>query len=442
MLFFGIVSIDTKYHAYEELKESRTLGEWVSRVTTVESSDIIFRNVLLGQTERSSEYRLWAGFTESEFSQFSEICQRINQFDQYFNHLTLSSRSVLLSDGDSRALLFQLADSSRFAVFANLVKDLRLPLPLGSLDELGKLVHEDTKNLSTGLSRIQAGQEERSTRINQILDTLTFQQAICNESPALVGALRAEGFVFPDELADKLATQAHLELDYLSIKAALEQVTLKALVARRIGVNQTDVSSDKVLAWVSNEKKALWLNEKIAEFSPSHRFLTKERIFAVAQDLKRSRSLEKALGEEQPIKRKGIFSLPAETLLLILVSFLVCIIGISNTMLMSVTDRFSEIATMKCLGAMDGFIMLLYVLEAMFQGVAGSVIGVFLGLCIAFIRGYASFGGILFEAMPYFDMLIIAGLSFLTGILIAGLAATWPSWAAARLAPMEAMRVE
>jgi ABC-type antimicrobial peptide transport system permease subunit len=37
---------------------------------------------------------------------------------------------------------------------------------------------------------------------------------------------------------------------------------------------------------------------------------------------------------------------------------------------------------------------------------------------------------------------MVSVLSFATGILIAAIAATWPSWAAARLAPMEAMRVE
>jgi ABC-type lipoprotein release transport system permease subunit len=44
--------------------------------------------------------------------------------------------------------------------------------------------------------------------------------------------------------------------------------------------------------------------------------------------------------------------------------------------------------------------------------------------------------------MPALDIVMIAIISFFMGIVIAALAATWPSWAAARLAPMEAMRVE
>jgi ABC-type lipoprotein release transport system permease subunit len=111
-------------------------------------------------------------------------------------------------------------------------------------------------------------------------------------------------------------------------------------------------------------------------------------------------------------------------------------------MLMSVTDRLNEIATMKCLGAVDGFIMALFVFEAMVQGLIGSVVGVSLGIALSLIRAGAGFGFLVFESMRVSDIFLAGGISFFAGILIAALAATWPSWAAARLAPMEAMRVE
>ena len=42
---------------------------------------------------------------------------------------------------------------------------------------------------------------------------------------------------------------------------------------------------------------------------------------------------------------------------LVILSLLVCVVGIVNAQLMAVTERFREIGTMKCLGALDRFIL-------------------------------------------------------------------------------------
>src|SRR5262245_43736663 len=75
---------------------------------------------------------------------------------------------------------------------------------------------------------------------------------------------------------------------------------------------------------------------------------------------------------------------------LVSLSLIVCTVGIANSMLMSVTERFKEIGTMKCLGAMDGFIVKLFLLEAGFLGMVASVLGWIVGygttVLISFIR--------------------------------------------------------
>ena len=53
---------------------------------------------------------------------------------------------------------------------------------------------------------------------------------------------------------------------------------------------------------------------------------------------------------------------------LVCMSLLVAIVGIMNAMLMSVTERFKEIGTMKCLGALDSLIVRLFMIEAVFHG--------------------------------------------------------------------------
>src|SRR5262249_9292677 len=50
----------------------------------------------------------------------------------------------------------------------------------------------------------------------------------------------------------------------------------------------------------------------------------------------------------------------ARQIWLVVMSLVVCTVGISNSMLMSVTERFKEIGTMKCLGALDSFIVKLF----------------------------------------------------------------------------------
>ena len=130
------------------------------------------------------------------------------------------------------------------------------------------------------------------------------------------------------------------------------------------------------------------------------------------------------------------------TFWLIAVSFLVCVVGIANAMLMAVTERFREIATMKCLGALDQFIMIIFLIESGLQGLIGGVFGVLLGLLLAVTRCSSAFGWYTWLYFPYMDVLKNTGVSTAAGMLLAMLAAVYPAWVASRMAPMEAMRVE
>jgi len=127
---------------------------------------------------------------------------------------------------------------------------------------------------------------------------------------------------------------------------------------------------------------------------------------------------------------------------LIVISLLVCGVGISNAMLMSVTERFREIGTMKCLGALDGFIVKLFLLESTFQGVAGTVFGVLIGFVFMLLAGLKSFGLATFHYFPTLQVLLIIVYAFAVGGILSILAAVFPALRAAHMAPVEAMRVE
>ena len=77
---------------------------------------------------------------------------------------------------------------------------------------------------------------------------------------------------------------------------------------------------------------------------------------------------------------------------IVFLSLLVCVVGIINAQLMSVTERFREIGTLKCLGALDRFIVRIFVIEATMQGLVGGILGALLGTMVAFSASIIRFG--------------------------------------------------
>ena len=132
----------------------------------------------------------------------------------------------------------------------------------------------------------------------------------------------------------------------------------------------------------------------------------------------------------------------AQQIWLISLSLLVCVVGITNAMLMSVTERFREIGTMKCLGALDSLVRKLFLLEAIFQGLFGSACGVLVGTAFALGRSLFKYGGQAFTTFPVQDYLVRALIAMAIGIVMAVIGALFPASQAARMAPAEAMATE
>jgi len=127
---------------------------------------------------------------------------------------------------------------------------------------------------------------------------------------------------------------------------------------------------------------------------------------------------------------------------LAVMSLMVCVVGIVMSMLMSVSERYREIGTMKCLGALDSFIVKIFLLESAFQGIIGSVIGAAIGLGVSFLSAQIHFGEILDGKWPVVAIFRNTGLVILVGSILAILAAIYPASLAARMEPAAAMRVE
>ncbi len=134
----------------------------------------------------------------------------------------------------------------------------------------------------------------------------------------------------------------------------------------------------------------------------------------------------------------------AQQIWLIIMSLIVCVVGIANSMLMAVTERFREIGTMKCLGALNRFVVELFLLESGFQGLSGAFIGAFIGFISIMLLSLKDYGLDLFRSFPDYilGILMYMGIACLLGMVLAVVGAAGPAYRAAQLPPAEAMRVE
>ncbi|MDJ0854567.1 MAG: FtsX-like permease family protein [Desulfobacterales bacterium] len=127
---------------------------------------------------------------------------------------------------------------------------------------------------------------------------------------------------------------------------------------------------------------------------------------------------------------------------IVLLSLLVCAVGIVNAQLMAVTERFREIGTMKCLGALDRFVLRLFLLEAGMQGLVGAAAGAVGGALFALLNGVFFFGRQAVALVPLGDLLTSLATATAAGCLLSLIGVSYPAWVAARMQPVEAMRVE
>ena len=122
---------------------------------------------------------------------------------------------------------------------------------------------------------------------------------------------------------------------------------------------------------------------------------------------------------------------------------ILCLVGITNTILMSVTERYREIGTLKCLGALDGFVVRLFMIESLFIGVLGSLAGAAAGFCLGLLQAGASLEfGVLTAGRCLHAMALSMPASVAFGTIVTVLAAVYPTYVAARMKPVEAMRAE
>ncbi len=109
---------------------------------------------------------------------------------------------------------------------------------------------------------------------------------------------------------------------------------------------------------------------------------------------------------------------------------------------MAVTERFREIGTMKCLGALDRFILRLFFLEAGMQGLAGGAVGALAGAFFSIVTAAVSFGSIALSHVAWLDVAGSVLSAALVGFFLSLIGVFYPAIVAAKMQPVEAMRSE
>ena len=97
---------------------------------------------------------------------------------------------------------------------------------------------------------------------------------------------------------------------------------------------------------------------------------------------------------------------------------------------------------MKCLGALNRFILRLFLLEAGMQGLAGAGVGALSGALFALINSLLHFGKAGVTSLLWADVGISVLMAISVGCLLSLLGVLYPAFVAARMQPVEAMRIE
>jgi hypothetical protein len=452
MLSYSILADRTAESAALELRESRQLGEIVTRLGSADGPSQVRAALVAGDAARMAEYARFAG-SESDVAGAQNTARRLAELGEFLSSLPPAARAVLLGDLTPEQLFERLADAKALALFGEQVASLGVVLPGLDAQSLQLLMSQQRPELERVVARIVAGHERAILAVDEAFPGKSPAELAKEPPPSFGQAVRAAGFGFDDEdVAPLKAFGARLADREVVVRLLLDP-DVRAKVARRLAIGLPQVSLDAIAKNITDRQGAEWLWGVLREADKSLD-LPAERLLGLLQQWQRQRALSAVASERGgggsglgdgrgAAAQRGLFGLDARARWLLALSFLVCVVGVANAMLMSVTERFSEIATMKCLGAMDRFVMMMFVFEAVIQGLVGGVIGIVVGVMLAALRAAVELGGLAFGALGAVFGLGLAVLgSLVVGVLLAALAAVGPAWVAARLSPMEAMRVD
>jgi lipoprotein-releasing system permease protein len=132
--------------------------------------------------------------------------------------------------------------------------------------------------------------------------------------------------------------------------------------------------------------------------------------------------------------------------LVLTIIILVASFSIISNLIMVVVEKAREIAILKAQGASDGGVMRTFMIEGLYIGLLGTIVGISLGVLSCWALDH--FGLPLDSEVYYIDKLPVAMdtvaivLVAVAGVAISFIATIYPSWLAARMRPVDGLRYE
>jgi hypothetical protein len=425
---------------------SRRLSVWLS-----EPDDAAMAERLLASRAAPEEGKEIAAVSGAPLSQVEKLAldaEREGAVVRFFENLDAGSRAILVKKTRPEDVLVYLAQGEHMADLSGEVRQMRsVRLPY-SVDELGAIIARHPSYVvelsalaSAWRQAVRVLKDDLQARIGtgELLD---LRKMLANDQTPkveeLAQVLRAHGFTDSPVAIALIRRQ-------IASREAREQIQERLLTKEARDAWHEAYLEDPLI-----DAKMLRLGDDPVVRILGGRY-SRAELSAISSDIARENELlaiEKAVDERlpEPANRRAPTAraplISGRQAFLMSISFVVCMVGITNAMLMAITERFREIATMKCLGATDGFILQQSLMEAAVQGMAGGIAGMLIGAILTTIKCGVVFGSYLVGSFPWLDVLACGGISVATGVLLSTLASIYPSWSASRMAPMDAMRVE
>jgi len=119
------------------------------------------------------------------------------------------------------------------------------------------------------------------------------------------------------------------------------------------------------------------------------------------------------------------------------IALMMGVLGIANTMAMSVFERTREIGILRALGWKSWSVLLLIQMEAVVLGIVGGVFGIGVGLgALQLLSTFPQTASVVSASVSSMHLLEALGIAILSGLVAGAL----PAWRGAHLSPVEALR--